>query len=135
MVNSTRSSVLPGDRTGQLQETDACASSLPDESVGVWFTDPPYYDAIDYAHCSDFFFVWLKRALPDNPFLKNPNNPLNLLTPKKNEIVVDSTATKGHGIRTPAFYEQGMAEAFAEGRRVLKEEGVGCVVFAHKTTE
>ena len=28
-----------------------------------------------------------------------------------------------------------MAEAFAEGRRVLKEEGVGCVVFAHKTTE
>src|SRR4051794_12781432 len=28
-----------------------------------------------------------------------------------------------------------MARAFAEGRRVLKEDGVGCVVFAHKTTE
>ena len=28
-----------------------------------------------------------------------------------------------------------MARAFAEGRRVLREDGVGSVVFAHKTTE
>ena len=28
-----------------------------------------------------------------------------------------------------------MARAFAEGRRVLKDDGIGCVVFAHKTTE
>ena len=28
-----------------------------------------------------------------------------------------------------------MARAFAEGRRVLREDGVGAVVFAHKTTE
>ena len=28
-----------------------------------------------------------------------------------------------------------MAKAFAEGRRVLADDGVGCVVFAHKTTE
>ena len=26
-------------------------------------TDPPYYDAIDYAGLSDFFYVWLKRSL------------------------------------------------------------------------
>src|SRR5260370_41537272 len=28
-----------------------------------------------------------------------------------------------------------MAKAFAEGRRVLHEDGSGCVVFAHKTNE
>ena len=28
-----------------------------------------------------------------------------------------------------------MACAFAEGRRVLQEDGIGSVVFAHKTTE
>ena len=33
------------------------------------------------------------------------------------------------------FFEEGMARAFAEGRRVLNEDGVGAVVFAHKTTE
>ena len=25
--------------------------------------DPPYYDAVPYAYLSDFFYVWLKRAL------------------------------------------------------------------------
>ena len=33
------------------------------------------------------------------------------------------------------FFEEGMTAAFAEGRRVLSEDGVGSVVFAHKTTE
>ena len=28
-----------------------------------------------------------------------------------------------------------MAKAFAEGRRVLHEDGIGSVVFAHKTTD
>ena len=36
-------------------------------SASVWFTDPPYYDAVPYADLSDFFFVWLKRALPGHP--------------------------------------------------------------------
>jgi hypothetical protein len=33
------------------------------------------------------------------------------------------------------FFEEGMKKAFAEGRRVLREDGIGSVVFAHKTTE
>ncbi len=33
------------------------------------------------------------------------------------------------------WFESTMAKAFAEGRRVLDENGVGSVVFAHKTTE
>jgi len=28
-------------------------------------TDPPYYDDVPYTELSDFFFVWLKRALSD----------------------------------------------------------------------
>jgi len=120
---------------GQVQQADACISPLPDESAGVWFTDPPYYDAIDYAHCSDFFFCWLKRNLPNHPLLCDPYDPNNILTPKRNEIVVDSTTTKGHGVRTPRFYEEAMAKAFAEGRRILRDGGIGSVVFAHKSTE
>jgi len=122
-------------RGGEVQQADACISTLPDESVSVWFTDPPYYDAIDYAHCSDFFFCWLKRNLADHSLLHDPYDLNNVLTPKKNEIVVDSTTTKGHGVRTPHFYEEAMGKAFAEGRRILREEGIGSVVFAHKTTE
>ena len=33
------------------------------------------------------------------------------------------------------FFEEGMRAAFSEGKRVLREDGVGSIVFAHKTTE
>jgi adenine-specific DNA methylase len=125
----------PGSQAGQVQCADAAEHPLPDQAAMVWFTDPPYYDAIDYAHCSDFFFVWLKRTLPGQPLSRDPFDPKNPLTPKAREIVVDSTTTKGHGVRTPQFYEASMASVFAEGHRVLRDDGVGSVVFAHKTTE
>jgi len=125
----------PGSASGQTQIADATAHPLPDDAATIWFTDPPYYDAIDYAHCSDFFYVWLNRTLPGHPLLRDPFDPTNPLTPKAREIVVDSTTTKRHGVRTPQFYENGMARAFREGRRVLQADGIGAVVFAHKTTE
>ena len=49
---------------GQTSIADAADSPMPDASCSVWFTDPPYYDAIPYSDLSDFFFVWLKRMLP-----------------------------------------------------------------------
>jgi len=33
------------------------------------------------------------------------------------------------------YFEQKLAAALAEGRRVVQNDGIGCVVFAHKTTE
>ena len=125
----------PGSQAGQVQSADASEHPLPDQTAMVWFTDPPYYDAIDYAHCSDFFFVWLKRTMRGHPLSRNHFEPKNPLTPKAREIVVDSTTTKGHGVRTPQFYEASMGRAFAEGRRILSDDGIGSVVFAHKTTE
>ena len=40
---------------GIVQQADARKSSLPIDSAHVWFTDPPYYDAVAYADLSDFF--------------------------------------------------------------------------------
>jgi putative DNA methylase len=122
-------------RTGQTQLADASESQLPAESTGCWFTDPPYYDAIPYSDLSDFFFVWLKRVLPNHPLLRDPFDLNNPLTPKQREAVQDETKKVNSRVKDRAFFEEKMAAAFAEGRRVLKEDGVGCVVFAHKTTE
>src|SRR5207249_11130627 len=33
------------------------------------------------------------------------------------------------------WFEETMGRAFAEGRRILRRDGIGSVVFAHKTTE
>jgi len=124
-----------GSTIGQVQPADACDCPLVRESAGVWFTDPPYYDAVPYADLSDFFFVWLKRALPDHPLLRDPFDPQNLLTPKTQEIVQDEVKQVKGRPKDRVFFEERMAKAFAEGRRVLRDDGVGCVVFAHKTTE
>lgn len=114
---------------------DARQLALPDDSVSAWVTDPPYYDAIPYADLSDFFFVWLKRALPDHGLLRDLSNPANPLTPKSGEIVQDETRTDGTRPKDKVFFETAMGQAFAEGRRITREDGIGSVVFAHKTTE
>ncbi|PWB47588.1 MAG: DNA methyltransferase [Candidatus Methylomirabilota bacterium] len=120
---------------GQIQQGDATESPLPDHSAGAWFTDPPYYDAIAYAYLSDFFFVWLKRSLAGRGILRDPNAERNLLSPKDPEIVVDRPHRLSNSTKDAVSYESGMARAFAEGRRVVAADGVGSVVFAHKTTE
>ena len=125
--------VLQGESTVEL--ADACASPLPDETADVWFTDPPYYDAVPYSDLSDFFFVWLKRMLPNNRMMKDPFDNNNPLTPKKQEAVQDESKMVDGDKKDKNFFEKIMAKAFSEGRRILKEDGIGAVVFAHKTTE
>ena len=125
----------PGSRASQPQPADAAEHPLPDETAHVWFTDPPYYDAVPYADLSDFFLVWLKRALPEHPLLRDPYDPTNPLTPKTREAVQDETKRDNGRAKDRAWFEETMAKAFADGRRVLREDGVASVVFAHKTTE
>jgi putative DNA methylase len=121
---------------GTVSSADAADYGiLPDQSAGVWFTDPPYYDAVPYADLSDFFLVWLKRALPDDLLLRDPFDSLNVLSPKRQEAVQDESEQDNGRAKDRAWFEEKMALAFTEGRRVLRDDGVGAVVFAHKTTE
>ena len=121
--------------TCQLQQADAADHPLPDQSAGIWFTDPPYYDAIPYSDLSDFFLVWLKRTLPNNPLLHDPFDLNNPLSPKTAEAVQDETKRVNGCPKDREWFEETMAKAFAEGRRILREDGIASVVFAHKTTE
>lgn len=125
--------VLPS--SGQVQLADARISPLPDGSAAVWFTDPPYYDAVPYSDLADFFFVWLKRVISNGDYLRDPFEQVNSLTPKANEIVQDETRKFDGQPKDRAFFEREMAVAFKEGQRLLRIDGISSVVFAHKTTE
>jgi adenine-specific DNA methylase len=49
---------------------DAAALSVPAPgTVHLICVDPPYYNNVQYAELSNFFYVWLKRALHDWPGL------------------------------------------------------------------
>ncbi len=132
VVNHTSAAIK---QFGIVQQEDAANHSLPDQAASNLFTDPPYYDAVPYADLSDFFLVWLKRALPGHPLLLNPCNPNNPLSPKNAEAVQDETKQVNGRPKDREWFEETMAKAFAEGRRVLIDDGIGSVVFAHKTTE
>jgi putative DNA methylase len=120
---------------GQVQQADATKSPLPDAAASVWFTDPPYYDAIPYSDLSDYFLVWLKRMLPEHPQLRDPFDVANPLSPKAGEAVQDEARLVNGKPKDRGFFEDRMAESFADSRRILRPDGIGSVVFAHKTTE
>ncbi len=125
----------PKSNAGQVQQADATDHPLPDQSASVWFTDPPYYDAIPYADLSDFFLVWLKRTLPDHPLLHDPFDRANPLSPKRQECVWNQAYDYKGQPKNAAFFEATISKAFREGRRVLSSDGIGSVVFAHQSTE
>lgn len=114
---------------GHAIQGSADALTLPDDAAQAFITDPPYYDAVPYADLSDFFYVWLKRSLISaSAFFQNAALS-NELSPKDQECIVDDKKGKDH-----SYFEKTMGRCLAEGRRVLHPNGIGVVVFAHKTT-
>src|SRR5262249_37446303 len=87
-------------------------------------------DAVPYAHLSDFFYVWLHRALA----AVHPGLLIGNAVPKDEEIVVDRPHYLSQSTKDIAFYEIELARAFAESCRVIQPNGIGCIVFASKTT-
>ncbi|MCL6479532.1 MAG: DUF1156 domain-containing protein [Peptococcaceae bacterium] len=99
---------------------------LPDDAVYVFFTDPPYYDAVPYAEIADFFYVWLKRMLHE----EHIDLFRDYLTPKLEQTIVWHPSS----VNEKSAFEQKMGRAMAEGRRITIPNGIGIIVFAHKST-
>jgi adenine-specific DNA methylase len=114
-----------------VQMVSATNHSLPDSIANCLITDPPYYDAVPYADLSDYFYVWLKRSL-EGVGLEYLNDPLS---PKEEEVVQLAERNPKYAYKTKERFEQLMREALTEGRRYVAPDGLGVVVFAHKTTE
>jgi putative DNA methylase len=92
-------------------------------------TDPPYYDNISYADLSDFYYVWLKRALGEI----YPEHLAADLTPKKKEAIA-APYRHENDVEARDFYEDMMRRAFREVHAKLRANGVMVTVYAHKTT-
>ncbi|MEI6842304.1 MAG: DUF1156 domain-containing protein, partial [Methanomicrobiales archaeon] len=121
---------LPLNSVGRAEIVSAAAHTFQDDSADALITDPPYYDAVPYAYLSDFFYVWLRRSLIN----EYPELLSSVATPKKDEIVVDRPHRLSESEKGITFYQQELTKAFAEGRRILKPNGIGTIVFASKST-
>jgi len=116
--------------TGQVWRGSATEIAVRDGTLDAVITDPPYYDNVPYADLSDFFYVWLKRSVG---FLY-PEHFASLLTPKKQEAIMDAGRHNRNKGEAEEFYGQLMARAFAEAGRVLRASAPLVIVYAHKTT-
>jgi adenine-specific DNA methylase len=118
-------------KSGEVVFASADEHPMPDDSVDLMFTDPPYYNAIPYADISDFFYVWLKRSIKS----EYPDLFSDELIDKKFEICEMSGWDP---IRYPhkdkQFFEDGMMRAASRAREYVKPTGLAVVVFAHKST-
>ncbi|MFH1931865.1 MAG: DUF1156 domain-containing protein [Pseudomonadota bacterium] len=114
-----------------VQKVSATQHTMPDDSANAMITDPPYYYSVQYADLSDFFYVWLRRILIRiHPQLFEPP-----LTPKDDEIIVQSPGDQyAESGKNNSYYEKMMQKAMTEGRRILKPDAIGIVVFAHTST-
>jgi putative DNA methylase len=96
--------LFPSQLAGQAIQADARSQKI---SMGkVISTDPPYYDNIGYADLSDFFYVWLRRALRST----YPRLFATVAVPKAEELVA-TPYRHGGKEGAEAFFLDGMTTA------------------------
>lgn len=116
-----------GSLPARVQQANAQKLPFADGAFDAVVVDPPYYDAIQYGDLSDFFYVWLKRSVghlyPE--ILSSP------LTPKQQEVI-ENRARKGAAEKiTHEEFERRLQKALRELARVVKQDGIVSIVFAH----
>lgn len=104
-----------------LNQSSETLDEVPDGSVDVVITDPPFADSVMYSELSDYFYVWLRQALADDHD--------KFATP-----LVDDTREAVHNPgrgRDGAFYTTVLGNVFAEAGRKLKSGGRMVFTFHH----
>lgn len=113
---------------GRALQQDAQTQSV---SLGKFIsTDPPYYDNIGYADLSDFFYVWLRKALRGTyPAL------FSTMTVPKAEELVATPYRHGSNEKAESFFLGGMTQAMRNLAIQAHPEGPITIYYAFKQSE
>ena len=101
-------------RRGSMQPGD-----LPDGSVDVVLTDPPYFANVQYAELMDFCYAWLRRMAPDTPFF-------DVAHAKTADDAVGSVGT----VRLSDFAQR-LSEVYCAAAQALKPGGAFAFTYHH----
>lgn len=108
----------------------ASMTAVKDGSVDLLALDPPYYNNVQYAELSDFFYVWQKRTLAGH----YPALFTRRMTNKTDEAVANPVRD-GSAAAASVAYERLMTNIFRDCRRVLRDDGLMTMMFTHKQQE
>lgn len=108
-------------REARLLAASATDVPLPPESLDGVFTDPPYFDNVQYAELMDFCYVWLRLALQDDVREFRAGN-----TRSKRELT--GNVTLGRGLE---HFTQGLSSIFRHYSHALKPNAPFVFTYHH----
>lgn len=94
-------------------------------------TDPPYYDNIEYADLSDFFYVWMRQMLKNT----YPSLFRTMLVPKTEELVATPYRFGGSTEKARNFFEDGMFNTCCRLYQYAREDIPVTIYYAFKQSE
>ena len=117
-------------QTGHATQLDA-ATTLSEVSFPLISTDPPYYNNIDYADLSDFFYVWLRRSLRHI----YPELFKFMLVPKTEELIATPHRFDGDKVKAETHFLTGLGKAFQLMRNRVNLDYPMTIYYAFKQSE
>lgn len=105
-------------RSAYVVTADAAATDLPDQSVDLVITDPPYVDNVHYSELADFFHAWMRSIRPFAAY------PVRASTRDDREVQNASAAG----------FEDMITDVWTECARVLKDDGLLAFSFHQSQT-
>lgn len=108
-------------RQAWLSALPAIEIALPPNSLDGVFTDPPYFDNVQYAELMDFCYVWLRLALATEfpQFESSSTRSASELT---------GNTTRGRGLE---HFTEGLSEVFCHYAQALKPSAPFVFTFHH----
>ena len=114
---------------GVVRQLDATAINVSQPVLVS--TDPPYYDNISYSDLSDYFYIWLRKALAKI----FPALFATVLTPKSQELIATPYRHGGNTEAAQHFFENGLVATFSSLRKAQEPGFPLTVYYAFKQSE
>ena len=106
---------LPTGRAIALSCGDSSRSGLPDRSIDLIVTDPPFFDNVHYSELADFFYAWQQLTTIDR------------CATTRHAAEVQDTDAEAFGRK--------LGNVLTECARVLKDEGLLVFTYHHSREE
>ena len=98
---------------------DSAVTDLPDNSIDLVVTDPPFFDNVHYSQLADFFYAWQRLILEDSP---------------SHRMNTTRSASEVQNSDAEAFTER-LTLVLREINRVLKDDSLFVFTYHHSRWE
>jgi adenine-specific DNA methylase len=97
---------------------------IPDETIDLILTDPPYFDNLSYSELSDFYLAWHQSLGVSEPPFDNPKLPAPMAANLALTDRADSSIEE---------YRNRLRRILCECHRVLRTDGILVFTYHHKS--